>query len=58
MNNKYTTEIKQQVLARRKSGEPVIEISENTEISVSTIYSWLKEVENNSESAKTIKLFK
>ena len=45
--NKYTNEQKQDIINRYANGESVSDIVTETQIPRSTIYSWIKESQNN-----------
>lgn len=50
--NKYTDEQKQEVIERYANGESIASIVTDSQIPRSTIYSWIKENQNNNSSKK------
>ncbi len=54
--NKYTNEQKQDIINRYANGESVSDIVTETQIPRSTIYSWIKESQNNNGKKKEVNL--
>ena len=59
MNQKYSDDVKQRVLNLFQSGEPVSSIVSVTNIPRSTIYAWLKQMQNGqSKKEVSVKNFR
>lgn len=54
--NKYTDEQKQDIINRYVNGESVLDIATASQIPRSTIYSWIKENQNNNGKKKEVNL--